>query len=138
MPTNTTSPSRSSRAATAAIISSGVYAGLEAVVDSARESLFRLEPCHQVRLVLHVAGAGGACGGRGSVGRRGGRAIPYVRGRRPGVGGGGRGGVGRQCVSAAARGPPPPPPPKPGRPPRRGSPPRPRARHSRASLPRRA
>src|SRR2546422_507061 len=59
MPTNTTSPSRSSRAATAAIISSGVYAGLEAVVDSARESLFRLEPCRQVRLFLHVAGAVG-------------------------------------------------------------------------------
>src|SRR5256885_12873852 len=59
MPTNTTSPSRSSRAATAAIISSGVYAGLEAVVDSARESLLRLEPCRQVRLLLHVAGAVG-------------------------------------------------------------------------------
>src|SRR5213594_578442 len=59
MPTKTTSPSRSSRAATAAIISSGVYAGLEAVVDSARESLFRLEPGRQVRLFLHVAGAVG-------------------------------------------------------------------------------
>src|SRR5213080_3567407 len=59
MPTNTTSLSRSSRAATAAIISSGVYAGLEAVVDSARESLFRLEPCRQVRLFFYIAGAVG-------------------------------------------------------------------------------
>src|SRR6266853_2172821 len=56
IPTNTTSPSDSSRAATAAIISSGVYAGLETVVDSARESLFRFEPCGQLRLFRHVAG----------------------------------------------------------------------------------
>src|SRR6266403_5589530 len=59
IPTNTTSPSDSSRAATAAIISSGVYAGLETVVDSAGESLFRLEPRGQLRLSRHVAGAVG-------------------------------------------------------------------------------
>src|SRR5436190_22695165 len=59
MPTKTTSPSRSSRAATAAIISAGVYAGLVAIVDSARESLFRLEPCRQVRLFFYIAGAVG-------------------------------------------------------------------------------
>src|SRR5712691_2642795 len=59
IPTKTTSPSRSSRAATAAIISSGVYAGLEAVVDSAGESLFRLKSDGQLRLFLHVAGAVG-------------------------------------------------------------------------------
>src|SRR5439155_20251510 len=34
-------------------------AGLEAVVDSARESLFRLEPCRQVRLFFYIAGAVG-------------------------------------------------------------------------------
>src|SRR5438093_11897766 len=55
MPTNTTSPSRSSRAATAAIISSGVYAS-EAVIHPRREALFRLEPC-DLRLFLQVGGA---------------------------------------------------------------------------------
>src|SRR5207249_6466121 len=55
MPTNTTSPSRSSRAATAAIISSGVYAS-EAVIHPRREALFRLEPC-DLRLFPQVGGA---------------------------------------------------------------------------------
>src|SRR2546422_1592855 len=54
MPTNTTSPSASSRAATAAIISAGVYAGLEAVVHPARVAFLRLEPCDQRRLFRHV------------------------------------------------------------------------------------
>src|SRR5947199_1559846 len=57
MPTNTTSPSRSSRAATAAIISSGVYAS-EAVIHPRREAFFRLKPC-DLRLFLQVGGAVG-------------------------------------------------------------------------------
>src|SRR5207247_649144 len=59
MPTKTTSPSRSSRAATAAIISSGVYAELETVVDSVGQSLFRLKSYGQLRLFRHVACAVG-------------------------------------------------------------------------------
>src|SRR6266566_399946 len=59
MPTKTTSPSRSSRAATAAIISSGVYTGLEAVIDPLRQALVRLEPCGQAWLLFHVACAVG-------------------------------------------------------------------------------
>src|SRR5690349_5794496 len=59
IPTNTTSPSRSSRAATTVIISSGVYAGpaLEPVVHSAGRSLFRLEPRRQARLLRQIPGA---------------------------------------------------------------------------------
>src|SRR5256712_13150330 len=59
MPTNTTSPSASSRAATAAIISAGVYAGLEAVVHPARVAFLRLEPGDQRRLFRHVRRAVG-------------------------------------------------------------------------------
>src|SRR5437899_10137100 len=59
MPTNTTSPSASSRAATAAIISLGVYAGSETVVHSARVARLRLEPCGQPRLFGHVRRAVG-------------------------------------------------------------------------------
>src|SRR5690242_10152228 len=56
IPTNTTSPSRSSRAATTVIISSGVYAGpaLEPVVHSAGQSLFRLEPRGEARLLRQI------------------------------------------------------------------------------------
>src|SRR5437016_12943157 len=59
MPTNTTSPSTSSRAATAAIISAGVYAGLKAVVHPARVAFLRLEPGDQRRLFRHVRRAVG-------------------------------------------------------------------------------
>src|SRR5213078_2327600 len=55
MPTNTTSPSASSRAATVAIISSGEYS--EAVVDSGAALLSRLEPLQQARLLLHILDA---------------------------------------------------------------------------------
>src|SRR5689334_11700411 len=59
IPTKTTSPSRSSRAATTVIISSGVYAGaaLEAVVHSSGQALFCLEACGQTRLLRDVPGA---------------------------------------------------------------------------------
>src|SRR5262245_16972427 len=56
MPTNTTSPSTSSRAATVAIISSGVKS--EAVVHSRAELLPRPEPLRQPRLLLHVLRSG--------------------------------------------------------------------------------
>src|SRR4029077_7520922 len=58
IPTNTTSPSRSSRAATTVIISSGVYAGpaLEPVVHSAGQSFFRLEPRRQARVLRQIPG----------------------------------------------------------------------------------
>src|SRR5690348_8689894 len=58
IPTKTTSPSRSSRAATTVIISSGVYAGaaLEAVVHSSREALFRFKACGQTGLLRDVPG----------------------------------------------------------------------------------
>src|SRR6266550_5734162 len=56
MPTNTTSPSASSRAATDAIISSGVYS--VAVIDSRAALLPCLEPLQQSRLLLHVLGPG--------------------------------------------------------------------------------
>src|SRR5438094_1271581 len=57
IPTKTTSPSTSSRAATTVIISSGVYGtALEAVVHSGGESLFRLEACAQTRLLRDVPG----------------------------------------------------------------------------------
>src|SRR2546426_11538613 len=59
MPTNTTSPSTSSRAATAAIISAGVYAGSKAVVHPARVAFLRLEPGDQRRLFRHVRRAVG-------------------------------------------------------------------------------
>src|SRR5882672_9197740 len=52
IPTNTTSPSASSRAATVAIISSGVKS--EAVVHSGAVLLGRLEPLLEPRLLLHV------------------------------------------------------------------------------------
>src|SRR2546426_4440442 len=55
IPTNTTSPSASSRAATVAIISSGVKS--EAVVYSGAVLLRRLEPLHQPGLFLHVLDA---------------------------------------------------------------------------------
>src|SRR2546427_8190499 len=57
MPTNTTSPSDSSRAATAAIISSGVYAASEPVVDSGALALLRLEPAGEARLFRQIGGA---------------------------------------------------------------------------------
>src|SRR5213593_3118384 len=58
MPTKTTSPSASSRAATVAIISSGVEggAGSEAVVHPARAALLRLEPRLEPRMLLQVRG----------------------------------------------------------------------------------
>src|SRR2546428_5798261 len=58
MPTKTTSPSASSRAATVAIISSGVWGGAvsEAVVHPARAALLRLEPRRQPRMLLEVRG----------------------------------------------------------------------------------
>src|SRR2546427_6445028 len=59
MPTSPGSPSSSSRAATAAIISAGVYAGLEAVVHPARVAFLRLEPGDQRRLFRHVRRAVG-------------------------------------------------------------------------------
>src|SRR6266513_3649146 len=52
MPTNTTSPSTSSRAATVAIISSGLYS--VAVIDSGAALLSRLETLQQPRLLRHV------------------------------------------------------------------------------------
>src|SRR2546421_1360478 len=54
IPTNTTSPSTSSRAATLAIISSGVQAPSEPVVHPGTVSGFRLEPCGQLRTLLQV------------------------------------------------------------------------------------
>src|SRR2546421_6997228 len=54
IPTNTTSPSTSSRAATLAIISSGVYAPSEPVIHPGTVSGFRLEPCGQLRTFLQV------------------------------------------------------------------------------------
>src|SRR5256885_4005777 len=53
-PTNTTSPSTSSRAATLAIISSGVQAPSEPVVHPGTVSGFRLGPCGQLRTFLQV------------------------------------------------------------------------------------
>src|SRR2546428_902281 len=52
MPTNTTSPSASSRAATAAIISSGVYPSVP-VVHPGAHAFFRLEP-RDLRLFFEV------------------------------------------------------------------------------------
>src|SRR2546430_11935049 len=54
IPTNTTSPSISSRAATLAIISSGVQPPSEPVVHPGTVSGFRLEPCGQLRTLLQV------------------------------------------------------------------------------------
>src|SRR5437879_10484321 len=54
IPTNTTSPSTSSRAATLAIISSGVYAPSEPVIHPGTVSGFRLEPGGQLRTFLQV------------------------------------------------------------------------------------
>src|SRR6266545_7825116 len=55
MPTNTTSPSASSRAATVAIISSGEYS--VTVIDSGAALFTRLEPLEQPRLLRHILGA---------------------------------------------------------------------------------
>src|SRR5256885_1810043 len=57
MPTNTTSPSWSSRAATAAIISSGVWPSVP-VVHPGAQAFFRLEP-RDARLFFQVRGAVG-------------------------------------------------------------------------------
>src|SRR5438034_1038628 len=57
IPTNTTSPSASSRAATLAIISSGVYAASEPVIHPGTISRCRVEPCGQAWVLLHVARA---------------------------------------------------------------------------------
>src|SRR5256714_13841902 len=57
MPTNTTSPSWSSRAGTAAIISSGVWPAVP-VVPPGAQAFFRLEP-RDARLVFQVRGAVG-------------------------------------------------------------------------------
>src|SRR2546423_12208894 len=54
IPTNTTSPSTSSRAATLAIISSGVQPPSEPVVHPGTVSGFRFEPCGQLRTFLQV------------------------------------------------------------------------------------
>src|SRR5207302_963751 len=53
IPTNTTSPSTSSRAATLAIISSAVYAPSEPVIHPGAAPFLRLEPRGQIRLFLH-------------------------------------------------------------------------------------
>src|SRR5437016_14534126 len=54
IPTNTTSPSTSSRAATLAIISSGVQAPSEPVIHPSTVSGFRREPCDQLRTFFQV------------------------------------------------------------------------------------
>src|SRR3989475_2811074 len=54
IPTNTTSPSTSSRAATLAIISSGVQAPSEPVIHPGTVSGFRREPCDQLRTFFQV------------------------------------------------------------------------------------
>src|SRR5213080_4594273 len=54
IPTNTTSPSTSSRAATLAIISSAVYAPSEPVIHPGAAPFLRLEPRGQIRLFLQV------------------------------------------------------------------------------------
>src|SRR5256885_3205043 len=54
IPTNTTSPSTSSRAATLAIISSGVYAPSEPVIHPGTVSGFRLEPGGQLWTFLEI------------------------------------------------------------------------------------
>src|SRR2546421_9598016 len=54
IPTNTTSPSTSSSAATLAIISSGVQPPSEPVVHPGTVSGFRFEPCGQLRTFLQV------------------------------------------------------------------------------------
>src|SRR2546426_10909139 len=57
IPTNTTSPSASSRAATLAIISSGVYAASEPVIHPGTISGCRVEPRGQAWVFLQVARA---------------------------------------------------------------------------------
>src|SRR5215471_3601262 len=54
MPTNTTSPSRSSRAATAVIISSALYGASVAIVHAGGHVAARLEPRGELRLLRHV------------------------------------------------------------------------------------
>src|SRR6266568_5743131 len=54
IPTNTTSPSASSRAATLAIISSGVYAASEPVIHPGTKSCFGFESCGQSWVFVQV------------------------------------------------------------------------------------